>query len=328
MLKNRAFIWQVVLELLVIFISIIGYRKVASLFWIILAGLGCLAVSILFTIRRYADIKELTAYLDRIQHGIERLDVRDNEEGELSILKNEVYKLTLKLINQAELLKRDKTYLADSISDISHQLKTPLTSMMVMADLLSEDEIPAEKRREFLRNIQSGLERIQWLVQSLLKLSRLDADAVEMKQEKVQVDELLDKALEPLLIPMELKNQHLIKKGSSDVTFTGDFQWTTEAISNIVKNCLEHTKDDGELTISYGQNNLYTNIIIEDNGEGIDPEDLPHIFERFYKGKNASSESVGIGLALSKTIINRQKGTVEVSSTPGRGTTFVIKFYV
>ncbi len=328
MMKNREFIWQIVLQVAVIISCIMGYCWQATWIWLLVAGVIQITISVIYTARRYREINTLTVYVDKIQHGIESLDIRDNREGELSILKNEVYKLALKLLNQAELLKRDKMYLADSISDISHQLKTPLTSMMVMADLLTEDELPREKQKEFLHNIQSGLERMQWLVLSLLKLSKLDADAVLLKQETVQVEKLLNNALQPLLIPLEIKNQTLVTKGSNEVTFTGDILWSTEAISNIVKNCIEHTSVGGQITISYGQNNLYTSIVIQDNGEGIDSEDLPHIFERFYKGKNASSESVGIGLALSKSILNRQKATLEVTSKPGQGTIFIIKFYV
>ena len=328
MLKNKVFVAQIVVHIGIVVIAVIGYASIPSVAWAIFAGVASTFVSCMYTAKRYKDIEAVTLYLTQLQTGVKRLDIRDNREGELSILKNEIYKLTQKLTNQAELMKRDKLYLADSLSDISHQLKTPLTSMMVMADLLSEDELPVEKQREFLRNIQSGLERMQWLVQSLLKLSKLDADAVMLKKEKVEVESLINKAIEPLLIPMEIKNQTLTIHGVSDISFNGDALWTTEAIGNIVKNCLEHTPEGGELTISYGQNNLYTNIVIADNGEGIDAEDLPHIFERFYKGKNASSDSVGIGLALSKSIIFRQKGTVDVTSKPGGGTTFIIKFYV
>lgn len=328
MLKNRAFRGQMILEILITLLIVVLYSQIPSILWIVALGLSLIIINFGFTAKRYSEIKALTGYVDRIQHRVETLDIRDNQEGELSILKNEIYKLTLKLVNQAEMLKKDKTYLADSISDISHQLKTPLTSMMVMADLLTESELPREKQAEFLHNIQSGLERMQWLVQSLLKLSKLDADAVLLKKETVFVEELLKKATEPLLIPLEIKNQELVLDGSSDVTFRGDMLWTVEAIGNIIKNCMEHTREGGKITISYGQNNLYTNIVIKDNGEGIDKEDLPHIFKRFYKGKNASSDSVGIGLALSKSILNRQKATIEVTSIPLEGSTFTIKFYV
>ena len=328
MLKNKEFVWSITCQLAIIIGNTLGYLLRPSVIWLIAAGGLLIIINVIYTSKRYKEIQALTVYIDRIQHGGKRLDIRDNHEGELSILKNEVYKLTLKLLNQAELLQKDKTYLADSISDISHQLKTPLTSMMVMADLLQENELPREKQQQFLCNIQSGLERMQWLVLSLLKLSKLDADAVILTQETINVEELIKKAVEPLLIPLELKNQRLITEGSSDITFIGDFLWSTEAIGNIIKNCIEHTPAGGQITVTYGQNNLYTNIVIRDNGEGIDGEDLPHIFERFYKGKNASAESVGIGLALSKSIWNRQKATLEVSSKPGKGSSFVIKIYV
>jgi len=249
-------------------------------------------------------------------------------EGELSILKNELYKLSLTLNSQAELLLRDKTYLADSLSDISHQLKTPLTSMLMMVDFLEEDSLPEDKRKEFLRNISIGLERLEWLVQALLKLSKLDADAVRFKNETIDVYSLLKKAVEPLVIPMEIRGITLdMPQIQETVTMKGDFHWFMEALTNIIKNCMEHTKPDGRIKIAYSDNNLYTKIVIEDTGVGIDKEDLPHIFERFYKGKNSKSDSVGIGLALSKQIITRQKGSIEVTSIAMVGTKFEIKIY-
>lgn len=294
----------------------------------ILLGILLIIANTLFGIYRYIKIKQLTAYLVKIQNGNRDLDISDNIEGELSILKNELYKLSLTLNSQAELLLRDKTYLADSLSDISHQLKTPLTSMLMMVDFLEQDSLPEDKRKEFLRNISIGLERMEWLVQALLKLSKLDADTVTFKNESINVYSLLTKAVEPLLIPMEIRGITLdMPQLQETVTMKGDFHWFMEALTNIIKNCMEHTKPDGRIKISYSDNNLYTKIVIEDTGVGIDKEDLPHIFERFYKGKNSKSDSVGIGLALSKQIITRQKGSIEVTSTALVGTKFVIKIY-
>lgn len=294
----------------------------------ILLGVLLITINVLFGAYRYTKIKELTEYLVRIQNGNRTLDIRDNMEGELSILKNELYKLSLTLNSQAEMLLRDKTYLVDSLSDISHQLKTPLTSMLMMVDFLEQDSLPEDKRKEFLRNISIGLERMEWLVQALLKLSKLDADAVQFKTEPIDVYSLLKKAVEPLLIPMELRNITLtMPRLQETVTMRGDFNWFVEALTNITKNCMEYTKPNGMITISYSDNNLYTKIVIEDTGVGIEKEDLPHIFERFYKGKNSKSDSVGIGLALSKQIITRQKGNMEVTSTVGVGTRFEIHIY-
>lgn len=284
-------------------------------------------ISVIFTIRRYRDIERLSGYLRKIYGGDYTLDIRDNLEGELSILKNEIYKVTLILSKQAELLKTEKEQLADAISDISHQLKTPLTSMMVMTDLLSNDELDLEKRKEFTRNLEVQLERMEWLLTSLLKLSKIDAGTVPFKKERVLVSEMLHHALKPLLIPMELKEQDLVIEGDSSVTFQGDFNWTVEAIINIVKNCMEHTQKKGTITISYEENPIFTEIRIADNGSGIAKEELPFIFQRFYKGKNSGKDSVGIGLAMADSIIRSQMGDISVTSQKGNGTCFSIKFY-
>jgi signal transduction histidine kinase len=269
----------------------------------------------------------LSGYLRRIYGGDYSLDIRDNLEGELSILKNEIYKVTLILSMQAELLKTEKEQLGNALSDISHQLKTPLTSMMVMVDLLSYDDLKPDKRIEFTRNLELQLERMEWLLSSLLKLSKIDAGTVEFKKEPIKASELIQKAMKPLLIPMELKEQELIIEGDSLVSFLGDFNWTVEALINIVKNCIEHTQSGGTITINFLENPIYTEIHISDNGSGIDKEDLPFVFKRFYKGKNASEESVGIGLAMAKSIVASQNGDINVTSQKNLGTRFSIKFY-
>ena len=282
---------------------------------------------ILFTKWRYQEIKKLSSYLYKICLGDYSLDLRTNAEGELSILKNDLYKVTTKLSEQAELLKKDKIHLANSISDISHQLKTPLTSMMVMTDLLRSSNLSEEKRIEFTNNINNQLERIQWLVTSLLKLSKIDAGTVIFKKESVNVKALIESSLSPLLIPIDIKEQTLNIVGDNNAFFIGDFNWTREAIINILKNCIEHTYEKGAINIKYSQNPIYTEIVIKDNGKGIDKKDIPYIFKRFYKGKNASDDSVGIGLAMSKTIIKKQNGDIKVKSEVGSYTEFIIKFY-
>lgn len=285
------------------------------------------AIALSFTAWRYREIDKLSGYLRRISAGEYALDVRDNEEGELSILKSEIYKVTVRLSESNERLSEEKLRLADSMADISHQLKTPLTSMMVMADLLEEGTLPEEKRREFTSRIRVQLERIQWLVSSLLKLSKLDAGVLEMKCEPVLIQTLAENAAAPLLIPIELKEQTLIMDGPADISFCGDLHWSAEALVNILKNCIEHTPEGGRLSITWSGNPLYTEIIVADNGEGIDKSDLPHIFTRFYRGKNAGEDSVGIGLAMAKSLLVRQGGDLTVTSEKGKGTTFTIRFY-
>ncbi|MFS0781247.1 sensor histidine kinase [Bacillus sp. 1P06AnD] len=299
----------------------------AAALMLVFASFILIGISLMCTRWRYRDIEKLTGYLHRIEGGDYSLDIRDNEEGELSILKNEIYKLTLMLTERELSVTKDNTQLTDAISDISHQLKSPLTSMMVMADLLSGTDLPAGKRKEFTRHIQIQLERMEWLVSSLLKLAKLDAGAVDFKREPIEVKKLIQQALEPLLIPIDIKGQNILVKGEEKVSFYGDFKWTTEAIVNILKNGVEHTREGGTIEVCFTENALYTELAIKDKGEGISKEDLPYIFKRFHKGRNAAEGSIGIGLSLAYSIITRQNGVIDVSSVIGSGTEFRIKFY-
>ncbi len=199
--------------------------------------------------------------------------------------------------------------------------------MFVMTDLLSDPNLPQDKKEEFLSKITNQLKRIEWLVSSLLKLSKIDAQTVIFKRENIQLCKLIEKTIEPLLIPIELKEQGVDIKCSRDIFITADFNWTTEAILNIVKNCIEHTPAGGKIDITCQQNPLYSEIIITDNGEGIAEEDNPHIFERFYKGKNAGPDSIGIGLAMTKTILNSQNGRIDIDPDQETGSSFRIRFY-
>ena len=283
---------------------------------------------IIFTVvtkRRYKNLNDLNDYLSLVCKGIYDMNIDDNTEGELSILKNNLYKVITLLQSQNEYLKNDKLYLADSIADISHQLKTPLTSMMVMCELLENEENP-DKRRELVTVINNQLSKMKWLITNILKISKLDADATEFKRDEVSISKVLDDSLKPFVLTAELKNI-IIEKKSNNFIFKGDENWTVEAVSNIVKNCLEHTNDGGKITIASDSTNLYNKLTISDNGCGIAEEDLPHIFERFYHGKNSSKDSVGIGLALAKTIFEKENASVTVESEQGKGSAFEIIFY-
>jgi len=310
-------------------LAIIGTAFISS------AAMGITAVTsvlligccLLFTRWRYREIEKLSGYLRQISSGNYSLDVRDNQEGELSILKNDIYKVTLMLSEQRLLLQEDKIKLTNAISDISHQLKTPLTSMTVMADLLSDPDLDVEKRIEFTRKISLQLDRIGWLVSSLLKFSKIDAGTIQFKKDSIKVKKLVQKSMEPILIPMDIKEQRIQIEGEDATSFIGDYNWTTEAMINILKNCVEHTPAGGEITISFAENTLFTEIVITDNGKGIPKAEIPYIFKRFYKGTNANEDSVGIGLALAQSIITEQNGTIDVVSEVGKGTQFRIKFY-
>lgn len=295
--------------------------------FVCLLGASITLYAIAFTKVRYRKINELADYLYQIYMGDFTLDVRDYKEGELSILKSEIYKLTLRMVEQNELLLKDKTYLADALSDITHQLKTPLTSISMMADLIAADHIEDMRRLEFTKHIHTQVERMRLLVTTLLKMSKLDAKAVELKQEPIVLSELIERSMEPFRIIEELKDIKVHIDGDKEASCMGDFPWLQEAISNVLKNCFEHTKVKGRIEIQYSQNAIYSQITITDDGEGIDEGDLPHVFERFYKGKNANPDSVGIGLALAKQIITGHNGSIHIISEKGNGSRFIIKLY-
>lgn len=329
MLRNREV--QILLFIMgsISLMTTVAAAFISSVAMVIVFILSSLFVgsSLLFTRWRYRELEKLSVYLREISSGNYSLDVRDNQEGELSILKNDIYKVTLMLSEQRSLLQRDKLQLTDAISDISHQLKTPLTSMTVMADLLSDPDLPPAKRTEFTHNIRIQLERIDWLVSSLLKLSKIDAKTIHFKKDQISMKKLIQKALEPVLIPMDIKEQTVSIEGDDNVSFVGDFNWTTEALINILRNGVEHTHEGGAIAITISENALFTEIVIADNGKGIPKEDLPYIFKRFYKGKNAGEGSIGIGLAIAHSIIASQNGVIDVTSNSEKGTQFRIKFY-
>lgn len=300
------------------------YSKICAVLCLAL-GIILIMIFVVVTKRRYKNLNDLNDYLSLVCKGIYDMNIDDNTEGELSILKNNLYKVITLLQSQNEYLKNDKLYLADSIADISHQLKTPLTSMMVMCELLENEENP-DKRQEFVAVINNQLSKMKWLITNILKISKLDADATEFKREEVSISKVLDDSLKPFILTAELKNV-AIQNGANDFVFNGDESWTVEAVSNIVKNCLEHTNDGGKIIIASGSTNLYNKLTISDNGCGIAKEDLPHIFERFYHGKNSSKDSVGIGLALAKTVFEKENASVSVESEQDRGSVFEIRFY-
>lgn len=295
-------------------------------------GVVCMISGLLITLIYFFNIKkrndkmgELNNYLSMICSGKFDLDIRDNTEGELSILKNNLYKVMTLLKSQNEQLIKDKSYLSDSLADISHQLKTPLTSMMVMTDLLKSEK-DSQKRAEFLSIIETQLDKTNWLITNLLKLSKLDSGATEFKHEKVNICEVISKSLSPFSVTLDLKSIS-VQNDVTDFEFFGDKSWTGEAIENIIKNCIEHTNKNGTLTLYSEQTNVYNSLYIKDSGVGIAEQDLPHIFERFYHGKNSSKDSVGIGLALAKTVLEKEKGDIIVTSTQGVGSVFELRFY-
>ncbi|WP_291583141.1 sensor histidine kinase [Clostridium sp. UBA6640] len=283
---------------------------------------GSLIVSNIIKRKRIDDLAE---YLYDINEGIYRMQA-EKKEDEFSILEDELYKTVMMLRESREKEKEEKETLCNNLADISHQLKTPLTSMSLMIELLESSPIEGDEAL-YIESISAQIHRLNYLVSSLLILSKIDADAMTLEYKPINVYELVCVAVEPLYLMIEKKNQQLFIKDNSDVFFTGDFHWTNEAILNIVKNCSEHTPNGGAISIEYKQDPICTQIIIEDNGEGFDNKDIPHLFTRFYKGANSSKDSVGIGLALANSIIKKQNGEIIAVNKETGGAQFIIKFY-
>ncbi len=282
-------------------------------------------IHFLTTFLRYKKIASLSEELNRILHGNPHISLNSFSEGELAILQSEIYKMTVKLREQEHLLKQDKLFLSNSIADISHQIRTPLTSINLILSFLSDPDITDDRRAELIRDLYGLISQIDFLITALLKISKLDAGTVQFKKENISLRALLDKSVAPLLIPVELKEQSMEITASGN--FRGDILWTTEAVANIIKNCHEHSPIGAKITISATETPLFSEIIVSDNGKGIAPEDLPHIFERFYKGKTSDDKGFGIGLNLSKTIILAENGTVKAENITPSGARFIIRFY-
>lgn len=295
--------------------------------WAVCTSLLFVLLHFLTTRRRYQRLAELSQEIDRILHGAETDRMQDYAEGELAILHNEISKMTSRLKVQSEALLQDKRYLADSITDISHQLRTPLTSMNLIVSMMAQGERTEERRRELTQELSRLLARIDWQVSTLLKMSKLDAGTAYLRQDQVSIAELVEKAANPLRIPIELRDQYLTLYLEKNSHFLGDLSWSAEALGNVLKNCMEHTSSGGTLEIHASENSIYTELMVMDNGTGIDPEDLPHLFERFYKGKNANESSIGVGLALARMIVTNQNGTIQAENRPQGGACFTIRFY-
>lgn len=277
--------------------------------------------------KRYDRMEKLTDDIDKILHGRKDIRIDDNLEGELSVLQNELTKMLIILNEQNDKLNLEKKFLSDSIADISHQLRTPLTSINLILSLLHEPDMTEEKRLELLQKLSQLISRTDYLINVLLKMSKIDAGTVTFEKKQVSVKELVSKATEPLEVALELKGQTLITD-FKDESFIGDLSWTTEAMGNIIKNCHEHTPQGGTITVKAESTPIYTEVTVADSGSGIDPDDLANIFERFYKGKNSSDSSFGIGLALAQTIITGQDGTIKASNGRDGGAQFTIRFYM
>ena len=281
---------------------------------------------IYFYYQKYKRIQDVHDYLFRVLQNDYSVDLKDYQEDSISSLKSDLMKVTSKLRNISESSLRDKKNLERTLSDISHQLRTPLTSMYLINDILSSSKSKKSEVKKFLSQQKEQLERMEWLIVTLLKMSQIDSGTIVFQKTPECVKKIVLQALQPSLIPLELKNIQWDVDILDDLTCVCDFHWTIESLVNIIKNAMEHTLSGGCIHICANDNPLYVEILIQDNGIGIKKEDLSHIFERFYKG-NTKSESIGIGLNLSKTIVEKQNGTIHVESKEGVGTTFIIHFF-
>jgi hypothetical protein len=278
-----------------------------------------------FTKARYQSLAQISNQIDRVLHNVDNLYIGESDEGELSILHSEITKMTLRIREQNDALKKEKEHLANSLADIAHQLRTPLTSVNLILSLLANNPDKNE-RQAFLRETEELLQQMDWLLTSLLKLSRLDAGIVVFQSEPIDVNNLIGAALRPLLIPIELHDIDVQVEVPKGLMIPGDSGWLSEALQNILKNCIDSIGASGKIEIFCRDNPLYTEMTIHDSGAGFDLADLPCLFDRFYRGKNQSATGYGIGLALCKMIITRQGGTIIAKNHPQGGAIFAIRF--
>ena len=313
-------------------VTVVGF--VGCLFLSVRAALVLLAVSAVIMFvqfrmlsKRTVKLSKLCDDIDEILRGADKADFSEYREGELSILSDEIRKMTVRLREQNSALFKDSQFMKEALEDMSHQLRTPLTAMLLVLGMLREPELTAQQRAEHIRELHRLLSRMQWMLETMLGLSRLEAGAVEFKAEEIPVKELVTEALEPLSISIELKNITVHTDIEGSPVFRADRQYCTEAVVNILKNCMEHTPEDGTIKISAAENAVYTGITVTDSGSGIPEQELPRIFERFYRGSEFGKNGYGIGLAFARKVISLQNGSLQVRNAPPLGAEFEIRVY-
>lgn len=294
---------------------------------IIAGGIAVTIVLLSYNKKREEKISDINSYIGKVNRGNYELKIEENGEDELTKIRNELYKTTVLLRETAENSEKEKTNLSNSLTDISHQLKTPLTSIRIMIDNIQNNPDMDEKtRNEFIEDISKQIDWISSLVISLLKLAKFDAGSIVMRDEEINVKKLIQNIISNLAILIDIKDIKIEENISEQITLFADYNWQLEALTNIIKNCVEHSFDGGKIKIEAESNSVFTKIIITDEGEGIEKKDLNRIFERFYKSAKSSENSIGIGLALAKTIIEKERGYIKVESEVGKGTKFEIKY--
>lgn len=302
-------------------------NKKQNIALVIIFGTVSLGIYLIYVITQEKKIAEINEYIKQINNKNYILKIEENDNGELSKLRNELYKTTVLLKETAEISEKEKENLSTAIADISHQLKTPLTSIRIMLDNIQDDpDMEKEVREDFLREISKQIDWISSLVVALLKIAKFDAGTIKMENNEINAKNLIDNIISNLAILMELKNIEIITNVDEKATFIADYKWQQEALTNILKNAIEHSKQNSRIYITVENTSLFLKIIIKDEGSGIDKEDLKHIFQRFYKTKNSSENSIGIGLPLAKAIIEQSNGYIKVETKYGEGTSFEVKY--
>ena len=301
--------------------KLVKYNNISNLVLVIFLSLSLFIIYLIKLKKVNKELNYILSYLKDINMGIYKLEIDSNDETSFSLLKNELLKTTIMLKEIASINQKDKVSLKKSLEDISHQIKTPLTTITLILDNINETNY-----KEKVKDMKRIVVNLNFLINSLLKLARFDANTITFKRDKIIVSDLLDKVILNVSILADLKEIEIIKNGELHSFIKGDFNWEEEALTNILKNSLEHSLNNN-IEIIVENNKLYTSITIKDNGVGINEHDLKHIFERFYKCENSTSSSVGIGLSLAKSIIEHDEGSISVISKVGVGTSFIIKYF-
>ena len=290
-------------------------------------GIASLSIFMRYVLIQEKELKEINEYIKEVNNKNYSLKIEDNKDGELSRLRNELYKTTVILREAAENSEEEKEKLSIAIADISHQLKAPLTSIRIMLDNISDNpDMPQEIREDFIQDISKQVEHMSSLVISLLKIAKFDAGTIKMENEEIDAKKLIDSVINNLAILIEIKEIEVITKIDEKAIFIADYKWQQEALTNILKNAIEHSQPKSNIYIIVENTSIFLKIKIKDEGQGIEQKDLKHIFERFYRAKNCNEDSIGIGLSLAKTIIEQNNGYIKATSEVGKGTLFEIKY--
>ena len=302
--------------------------NILKIFILLLSFMILIYLFVRYYFKRDNEIEKIIKCLEKINQKNYEIDINDVSEDKLSILKHEIYKTTVMLKENTEKANQDKINLKNSLQDISHQLKTPLTSSIIMLDNIIDDlENDIEIKPEFIKKVKKDISKISFLIQSILKLSMFESNTITFIRKEIPVKKIINSSIESIENLCDLKNIKIVVKDNSKNKIYCDYRWQVEALTNILKNAVDYSFNDSIIIVEVDKNNTYTQIKIKDFGQGMSEDETLNIFKRFYKGKNSSSDSNGIGLSLAKAIIEKDNGRVIVNSLKGEGTTFSIKYF-